>query len=305
MIALERERGALQEILGPVSEGLAAVERLLHSLVAGPGESEWLGATASALLDAGGKRLRPALVLLSAHAGEYEAETAVPGAAALELLHLASLVHDDVIDQGTLRRGFPTVNARWGDALAILAGDHLFGKAVLAVSKLPGVAARELATVIGELVTGEVDQQLGRERVPDLDAYLDRIGRKTAALFSACCRMGARLGRVGEVQTARLTQYGWWLGLSYQVVDDLLDLRGDPAALGKPVGMDAAAGVVTLPGILLARGGAVTAETALQEAGAMAEGFAVQARSEVAGMSPTWLRRTLEDLAAFVVERTC
>ncbi len=286
------ERKDLQEVLQPVAGDLAAVERLLHGLVVDRGEPDWLGVTVSALLDAGGKRLRPSLVLLAAHAGQYDPETAVPAAAALELLHLASLVHDDVIDEGTLRRGLPTINARWGDALAILAGDYLFGKALSAVSALPSAAVRLMGTVIGELVAGEVDQQLGRGRVPGLDQYLTRIGRKTAALMAACSRMGAMLGGAAEAQVARLAEYGWWLGLTYQVVDDLLDVRGDPAVLGKTMGMDARRGIATLPAIL-----------PLEEAQAMAAGFSAQAGSEVAGLHPEWLRRTLTDLAEFALER--
>ncbi len=292
MTQVQAERKALWRILAPVAEDLGAVERLLHSLVAGPGDHDWLGTTGSALLDAGGKRLRPALVLLCARAGEYDPEVAVPAAAALELLHLASLVHDDVIDRGTLRRGFPTVNSRWGDALAILTGDYLFGKALLAVSALPSAAVRQMGGVIGELVGGEVDQQLGRGKKPGLDEYLNRIGRKTAALLATSCRMGAVLGRVPEAVAARLGEYGWWLGLTYQVVDDLLDVCGDPTALGKAVGLDAGQGIATLPSLLT-----------VDEAREMASDFSRRATSGVGGLKPDWLGSTLAELAHFLVER--
>ncbi|MGE5623847.1 MAG: polyprenyl synthetase family protein [Methanocella sp.] len=291
MMQAEAERQTLQDLFSPVADGLAEVERLLHDLVAEGGGS-WLGETVAALLDAGGKRLRPALVLFSAHTGDYRPERVVPGAAAMELLHLASLVHDDVIDDGLLRRGRPTVNSRWGPALAILTGDYLFGKALLALSGLPSPAAGLMGAAIGELVAGEVDQQFSRTEAPGLDRYLTCIGRKTAALMAACCRLGAGLAGASEPVVARLGEYGWWLGMTYQAVDDLLDVRGDPATLGKAVGMDASRGITTLPALL-----------PLEEARGMVEGFSLQASSEVAGLKPDWLRRTLTDLAGFVLER--
>lgn len=291
MIPVEAERQTLRQLLSPVADGLAEVERLLHNLVAEGGDG-WLGETVSALLDAGGKRLRPALVLLAAHVGEFRPERIVPGAAAMELLHLASLVHDDVIDDGILRRGRPTVNSRWGSSLAILTGDYLFGKALVALSSLPPPAAGLMGAAIGELVAGEVDQQFSRTETPGLDRYLTCIGRKTAALMAACCRLGAGLSGASEAQVARLGEYGWWLGMTYQAVDDLLDVRGDPTALGKAVGMDAGLGIATLPALLPP-----------EEAQGMVEGFSLQASSEVAGLKPDWLRRTLTELAGFVLER--
>lgn len=305
------EREILRRILSPVAPELAAVERLLHSLVAGPDDHDWLGTTVSALLDAGGKRLRPALVLLSAQAGTYDPAAAVPAATALELLHLASLVHDDVIDRGTLRRGFPTVNARWGDPLAILTGDYLFAKALATVADLPPRATRQLAAALGQMVAGEVGQQLGRGGIPGVDEYLKRIGQKTASLTASCCRIGALAGQAPAAVVERLAEYGWWFGMTYQLVDDLLDVRGNPSVLGKAVGMDAAREVATLPAVLAAAeanggsGGApVTREAALEAAEAMAADFAARARSKVADIKPRWLRETFEDLAGFVLERS-
>lgn len=296
------DRETLRRILAPVAEELVAVERLLHGLAAEGGDNDWLGTTVSVLLDAGGKRLRPALVLLCARAGPAGTEAALSAAAAVELLHLASLVHDDVIDRGTLRRGLPTVNSRWGDALAILTGDFLFGKAMVAAAGLPPGVLRQIGEVIGALVGGEVEQQLGRadasdsrasqHRAPETDAYLRRSERKTAALTAAACRIGATLGGAREDTVERLAGYGRWLGLAFQVVDDLLDVDGDPAVLGKDVGVDARCGIATLPSL-----------ASREEAQDLAEKFVARARAELSGLHPVWLRRTLGELATFVLRR--
>ncbi|HHW15606.1 MAG TPA: polyprenyl synthetase family protein [Firmicutes bacterium] len=286
------EREALRRILAPVAEELVAVERLLHGLAAEGGGNDWLGTTVSVLLDAGGKRLRPALVLLCARTGPAGTEAALPAAAAVELLHLASLVHDDVIDHGTLRRGLPTVNSRWGDALAILTGDFLFGKAMVVASGLPPGVVRQIGEVIGVLVGGEVEQQLSRDQPLETGAYLRRIQRKTAALVAAACRIGATLGGAREDTVERLAQYGRWLGIAFQVVDDVLDVDGDPAVLGKAVGVDARCAIATLPALV-----------SREKARDLAEEFVVRARAELTGLRPVWLRRTLGELAAFVLRR--
>jgi heptaprenyl diphosphate synthase len=284
MNVLETAKRGLTEILAPVAEELAAVEARLHALVASPDDPPWLATAVTTLLEAGGKRVRPALVVLCAHAGSPGAP-AVDAAAAVELLHLASLVHDDVIDGGRLRRGIPTINARCGDPLAILTGDYLFGKAVVALAGLPPAAVAEFGAVIGELVAGEVDQQLGRGEAPGLGQYLERIGQKTAALLATCCRLGALLGGAGPAEIDRLERYGGWFGLAYQVADDLLDVRGDADLLGKPVGMDLARGVTTLPNDQLAGE------------------LAARAQAELAGLEPAWLRQTLADLTIYAVQR--
>lgn len=315
----------LRTLLAPLQRDLEEVETFLHRVV-GAGETErtpeagapegaaWLAQTAASLLSAGGKRVRPALVLLSAHAGSFRTEVAIPAAAAVELLHLASLVHDDVIDQGDVRRGLPTVNARWGGELAVLMGDYLFGRALAAAAFLPRPPLAALGTLITRLATGEVDQLFGRGRQPSLPEYLDRVGLKTASMLSTCCQVGAAAGDVPETQAAALVEYGWWLGLSYQLVDDLLDLEGDPLALGKPVGMDARTGVATLPAVLAAgwetalleaAPQAAPTEHAVGQSWAMARDFSAKAVAELDRLERAWVRSLLRSLAVFVVDRRC
>lgn len=314
---------ALRVLLAPIERDLEEVETFLRRIV-GAGEGKrpsapetpdgetWLGETAAALLSAGGKRLRPALVLLSAHAGLFRSERAVPAAAAVELLHLASLVHDDLIDQGELRRGAPTVNARWGGQLAVLMGDFLFGRALAAAAFLPAPPVTAFSTLITRLVTGEVDQFLSRQTVPGLPDYLERVGLKTASMLSACCQVGAAAGEVPEEQAAALVEYGWWLGMAYQVVDDLLDVEGDPLELGKPVGADARTGVATLPAVLAAGCETSLVEAAapsrgrlLEQARAMAHDFSGKAVAELEPVQCPWVRALLRSLAGFVVDRQC
>jgi geranylgeranyl pyrophosphate synthase len=202
------------------------------------------------LIKAGGKRVRPALVLLSSRAGTSGPETDL-AAAAVELVHLATLCHDDVIDETDLRRGVPTVHSRWGVEIAVLAGDFLFARGCTlgaeAGGEVPGILARAIAQVCeGQIVEtstlGDADREV-RE-------YMETIRRKSAALFKAACELGASTAGVPAAQRAGLTGFGEQLGLAFQIVDDLLDFVGDPEVIGKVPGTDLREGVFTLPVIL-------------------------------------------------------
>ncbi|MDQ3620207.1 MAG: polyprenyl synthetase family protein [Actinomycetota bacterium] len=200
------------------------------------------------LLKAGGKRLRPALVLLSSHAGESGRRATDLAAAAIELVHIATLYHDDVLDETETRRGVPTTHAKWGTEVAVLAGDYLFacGSALGAEAsgEVPGILARAIAAVCeGQIVeTGSMNDP---DRTPE--QYLDTIRLKTAALFGAACDLGAATSDAGPDRRAALMVYGESLGLAFQVVDDLLDLIGDPRITGKEPGTDLREGVFTIP----------------------------------------------------------
>ncbi|MCX7921863.1 MAG: polyprenyl synthetase family protein [Clostridia bacterium] len=203
------------------------------------------------LLQAGGKRLRPAFVILSAKFGKYNRKKVLPLAGAFEVLHTATLVHDDVIDCSKMRRGKVTVHEKYGVDMAVYTGDFLFTKAVLMLSK--GVPADKLdivATAIKTICEGEVDQYQGRYNAnTTVLAYLKRISRKTAVLFSAACSLGAFTAKCSPGTIRRLAKFGFCYGMAFQLRDDLNDFLCDASKTGKPAGNDIAKGVMTLPAI--------------------------------------------------------
>jgi heptaprenyl diphosphate synthase len=201
------------------------------------------------LVAAGGKRIRPALVLLAAKCGRYDVRKLTPAAIAAELTHAATLVHDDVIDRAQVRRGRPTVAAQLGDEPAIVVGDFYFAKAYeqAASTDSPEVVAI-LARAVMEICAGEIRQQAIRHRYDtDVEEYMRRIEAKTATLLAACCDIGALLGGVDGPKRAALRAYGRLLGLAFQIADDVLDYEGNEHEIGKPIGHDIAEGFATLP----------------------------------------------------------
>lgn len=208
-----------------------------------------LGETSGHLLQAGGKRLRPAFVILSAKFFNYYIERIVPLAAAIELIHMASLVHDDVIDGSSTRRGIPTVNAKWGDAIALFSGDYLLAQALILVARHTNEEiAHLLANVCLRMCEGEIEQiETSRKINQGLRIYLRRIKRKTALLFSTCCFTGALAGEAPPDLAKCLKRYGYYLGMAFQITDDVLDFEGSEKVCGKPVGSDLRQGIITLP----------------------------------------------------------
>ena len=205
------------------------------------------------LFAAGGKRLRPALVLLAARSGRYDLQQLMPAAMAVELTHAATLVHDDVIDRSPVRRGRPTVAASLGDEPAIVIGDFYFAKAYehAARTESPDVVGI-LARAVMDICAGEVRQQAIRYRYSTgVDEYMQRIEAKTATLLAACCDIGAILGRLPALERSALHDYGRLLGLAFQIADDVLDYMSSVGEIGKPIGHDIAEGFATLP-IMLA-----------------------------------------------------
>jgi heptaprenyl diphosphate synthase len=238
------------DLFGPVAEDVAALEERFQSAF---GEDPPAAARPMAdLFAAGGKRLRPALVLLSGHLGAYDQERLFTAAMAVELVHAATLVHDDVIDRAATRRGRPTVAAAAGSEAAIVIGDHYFAKAYREASRTgePAVVA-ELAAAVMRICAGELEQQAERwQWSVDRQRYLSRIEGKTAVLLAAACRIGARLGGLPSESRDALGRYGLALGLAFQIADDVLDYTGSEAELGKPVGHDLREGMATLPLLL-------------------------------------------------------
>jgi geranylgeranyl pyrophosphate synthase len=276
------------------------------------------------LFGSGGKRLRPALVLLCAHLGDYQFERVAPAAIAVELTHAATLVHDDVIDRSGTRRGRPTAAATVGPEAAILVGDHYFARAYLESSRT-GLAevVSELAAAVMRVCAAELEQQAAlRDYHPSTESYMARIEGKTAALLAACCRIGGLLGGLESPDREALGRYGLGLGLAFQIADDVLDYTGEEAEIGKPVGHDLLEGSATLPLMLsdgldqmLPDGKQLSAETvaavvegvragpgprlALERAAALA----AAARAELRRFGDREAARGLDALATYVVSR--
>ena len=220
------------------------------------------------LVEAGGKRLRPLMVLLTARALDYQGKQHLDLAAIIEFIHTATLLHDDVVDMSELRRGRPTANANWGNAPSVLVGDFLYSRAfqmMVAIGSMDVMAILSDATnVISE---GEV-QQLVNVKKPDITEadYLSVIDKKTAVLFAAACEVAAVLaGTTPEVRAA-MKAYGHHVGMAFQLVDDALDYTGDAATLGKNVGDDLAEGKPTLPLIYAMRTGSPEQSALIAEA---------------------------------------
>lgn len=251
-----------QTLFGPVTADLATVEASLRAEI--HGDPPVVAAPMADLFQAGGKRIRPALVLLSARCGRYDLADLMPAATAVELTHAATLVHDDVIDRSAVRRGRPTVAASRGDESAIVIGDFYFAKAyeVAARTRSAEVVAM-LARSVMEICAGEVRQQAIRyQYTTGVDEYMRRIEAKTATLLAACCDIGALLGGLSDSEREALRRYGRLLGLAFQIADDVLDYIGTEGELGKPIGQDIEEGFATLPLMLAMKDESVAQELA-------------------------------------------
>ncbi|GAA3800775.1 polyprenyl synthetase family protein [Sphaerisporangium flaviroseum] len=233
---------------------LAGVEALLRTTVHHPGDP-FLSTVATHLLAAGGKRIRPALVLLAARFGDPDRPTVLRAAAAVELMHVASLYHDDVMDEAATRRGVPSVNARWSNRVAILAGDYLVAKAAELAAPLGAEAVEEQARMLTRLVTGQLRETVGAGRHADPERYyMGVIADKTAALFTLAARLGAHASGASAEATDALGAYGEALGIAFQLADDVLDLTEPSLRAGKPANADLRQGVATLPLLRAVRG---------------------------------------------------
>lgn len=283
------------------------------------------------IVDGGGKRLRPLLVLLLTKALGYEGRQHLDLAAIIEFIHTATLLHDDVVDVSELRRGRPTANAKWGNAPSVLVGDFLYSRAfqmMVAIGNMEIMAI--LSDTTNTISEGEV-QQLVNAKDPRVteENYMNVIHKKTAALFEAACETGAVLaGATPRVRT-EARRYGFHLGLAFQLIDDALDYTGDVSALGKNVGDDLAEGKPTLPLIYSMTNGSETESAliadALRNGGitkleqiidivhrrgginytrTTAEFHARQAHEALAALPPGEFKAALADLAVFAVERS-
>jgi octaprenyl-diphosphate synthase len=241
----------LNTIYEPVQEDLVRVEDRLRSVceVDFPQLSKLLDYS----LKSGGKRIRPALVLLSGRFYHYDPNYLVPMATAVEILHTATLVHDDVIDNSPVRRGRPTINKAWGEDKAILLGDYLLARSQELVAETQNLRVIKLfAQAFMTLSSGELAQAVNAFNLEQTrQQYLQRISAKTASLISLATESGAILSQAPEKSVEALKEYGHNLGIAFQIVDDILDFIGTEEEMGKPTGADLAQGTLTLPAMLV------------------------------------------------------
>lgn len=239
-----------RSIYGPVASDLPLVDEMLRSI--SQVEHPWLRKMLEHSVAGGGKRMRPALALLAGRLGDYDLDKLVPLASSVELLHTATLVHDDVIDAAPERRGQPTAAAIFNNASSVMLGDYMFAHAAEFVARTGNIRViRNFAATLGVMAQGELKQDLAAyEYSEDVQRYLDRIYGKTASLFATAAENGAIVSGAPEAYVEPMRRYGEALGMAFQVVDDVLDFTGTAAEMGKPVGSDLLAGTLTLPTIL-------------------------------------------------------
>jgi len=234
-----------KEVFDLLRDDLAAIEREFgRDTVAGVEAITEIG---EYLRGGGGKRIRPALLLLSSKLFNYQGRGAIRLGAVVEIIHTATLVHDDIIDEAQIRRGRPAANTQWGNSKCVLAGDWLYMQAFkIAVQERNFRILDTLIDLTQQMVEGELLQMEKLGKLISLDEHFDLIYRKTACLFSVCMRMGGILGGATREQEESLAQYGHGLGIAFQITDDVLDLTASENVLGKPVASDLREGKVTM-----------------------------------------------------------
>ena len=238
-------------IYAPIQGELAMVDDKLRSLA--PAEIGHLRPLLDYVAETGGKRVRPAITLLASHSYPHDSEKLVLMAGAVELLHLATLIHDDTVDDSPTRRGRATIGNVWGHHVAVLFGDYVFATSATFVCDTDNIRImRRFSETIMDLASGELIEYFGAfDAGQARELYNDRIYRKTASLFCTAGESGSLLAGAPEEEVQAMRRYGYNIGMAYQVGDDLLDFGGEESDLGKPVGSDLLHGVLTLPTIML------------------------------------------------------
>jgi len=241
----------LSTIYAPIQKDLVKVENELGSI--SKVDFSWLAELLNYSLGSSGKGIRPALTLLSGKFYHYNLDTLLPMATATEVLHIATLVHDDAIDKSSTRRGKPTLYKVWGEDKSVLLGDYLFAKAGELTADTQNLRAVKLfAQTLRTISTGELAQIFSAFSLEQTyEQYIQRISRKTAALFILATESGSVLSKAPEESIKILNEYGYNLGIAFQIVDDILDFVGTEKELGKPIGSDLIQGTLTLPAMLL------------------------------------------------------
>jgi geranylgeranyl pyrophosphate synthase len=291
-----------------LEEAFEAIDEVEHLLaVVAEGAPADLVEPSLASLTSGGKRLRPLLLVLSARMGEPEREELLEAATAIEVLHTATLIHDDIVDRAEGRRGVPTTVADYGREIAAATGDFLFAEAF---SRLAGIGdprlVRAFAVASVGLASGELEQFRANGANVEVEAYLEHIRKKTAGLFQVACVAGATLGGLSLVQIDALASYGQALGIAFQMSDDIMDLVGKPGLMGKGIGTDLVEGTVTLPVIFaLKEGDAATIRRVLSDSSPAPElleaGIEAELATHAIARTEAWARgeidAALRDLA--------
>ncbi|WP_344862264.1 polyprenyl synthetase family protein [Amycolatopsis ultiminotia] len=317
-----------EQLLRSIAAGLAEVETMLRDVV--KSDVQAVHDAALHLVEAGGKRFRPLFTLLSAQFGPKQGEQVLVAAAAVELVHLATLYHDDVMDEATMRRGAESVNARWDNTVAILTGDFLFAHASRLVADLGTDAARIIAETFGELVTGQMRETVGPGPGDDpVEHYLTVIGQKTGSLIATSGRFGGMMSGADEEQVQALRRFGDTIGTAFQISDDIIDIASPSVELGKAQGTDLREGVRTLPMLyaladpdaeprlheLLAGPivedelveealGLLRRSSGLERARVTLSDYASRARAELAALPASPARDACESVADYLVART-
>jgi octaprenyl-diphosphate synthase len=262
--AAQKTRIDLVQMFEPVRADLEAVEREFERQV--QSKVGIIPEIGRYIQSSGGKRVRPAVLLMAARLCGYSGPRAILNAAVVEFIHTATLVHDDIIDNADVRRGRMAVHSRWGSDVTVLAGDFLYIKSMaMALTQDTLDVVRLLCDVTLRMIEGEL-YQLTKNGVVDIseEEHFEIIRRKTAYLFAGCAQIGAMLGESNEEKELALREYGFNMGVMFQLVDDLLDFTGDVDAIGKPVGGDLREGKITLPIIHLLRHGGEEANTLIR-----------------------------------------
>lgn len=250
----EVQADVVKKITNYLADDLAEVGRILRETIAT--DSEIIQEVGDYLAITPGKKLRPMLTLLVSKAIAPDRPAPLELAASLELIHAATLIHDDVIDEAETRRGKPSVNAKWGDDVAILMADFLYaGSFNLALSTVEPTVLRSICQVSQRMCEGEMLQIKLRNKTYTTEEYLEIVGRKTASLFSACTALGAHISGADIETVDAARSFGYDFGIAFQITDDILDFTADPDQFGKEIGMDLLGGKQTLP-FLLALDGA-------------------------------------------------
>ncbi|TFE03087.1 heptaprenyl diphosphate synthase component II [Jeotgalibacillus salarius] len=280
------------------------------------------------LLQAGGKRIRPVFVLLSAKTGQYDIHRVKNAAVALELIHMASLVHDDVIDNADMRRGRTTIQAEWSNQVAMYTGDYMFARALNYMTVIQdSTAHRILSDAIVELCIGEIAQIQDKYRFnQSVKDYFRRIKRKTALLIAVSCQLGAVAGEATPDIQKKLYRFGYYVGMAYQITDDILDFTSTEKELGKPAGGDLLQGNITLPVFYAMENpelsskikkvhedmsdedmqhiiGEILKTDAIKRSSAISQRYLVKALEQLDALPMSKAKKSLRDIALFIGKR--
>jgi geranylgeranyl pyrophosphate synthase len=311
----------------PVQEDIQAVETLMRSQA--DGHHPDLSTALDLLLSSGGKRIRPSLTLLIGKMLGASRDRLITLAAAIELLHTATLVHDDLIDGSLLRRGMATLNSQWSPGATVLSGDFLFARAANLAADTNSIPVMKIfSNTLSVIVNGEITQMFASRCKVSREDYFKRIYSKTASLFETSASTAAMISPVNEETIGNMRRYGYQIGMAFQIVDDILDFTGDQSTVGKPIGSDLRQGLVTLPALLyiekqpddpeaqaLINGECLNDNQITQLVNSIKNSNAIQisqdeacnfiqlALKEIRKQPNNLLRHSLEELAEYIVQR--